>query len=182
MRQNNQHLALIRATPGGRPAPRCETGAHLLAVALREVDDARADGGEADERAGARVPQLRVEALLLCRHSRQALIEAVSETNRPRPRAAGNPTNQPAKAHGSSERARNLGRSSRLGTHLPPAAAAASGRCWPPTTSSSSSPPTSTGTETYSTVPSRRIRPEPPITLRPPPQIGRILQQRQAAA
>ena len=81
MRQNNQHLALIRATPGGRPAPRCETGAHLLAVALREVDDARADGGEADERAGARVPQLRVEALLLCRHSRQALIEAVSETN-----------------------------------------------------------------------------------------------------
>jgi hypothetical protein len=39
---------------------------HLLAVALREVDDARGDGGEADERAGARVPQLRVEALLLC--------------------------------------------------------------------------------------------------------------------
>ena len=35
-------------------------------MALREVDDARADGGEADERAGARVPQLRVEALLLC--------------------------------------------------------------------------------------------------------------------
>jgi hypothetical protein len=39
---------------------------HLLAVALREVDDARTDGGEADERAGAGVPQLRVEALLLC--------------------------------------------------------------------------------------------------------------------
>uniref|UniRef100_A0A0A8ZPH0 Uncharacterized protein n=1 Tax=Arundo donax TaxID=35708 RepID=A0A0A8ZPH0_ARUDO len=38
---------------------------HLLAVALGEVDDARADGGEAHERAGARVPQLRVEAFLL---------------------------------------------------------------------------------------------------------------------
>lgn len=41
-------------------------GADLLAVALREVDDARAEGGEADERAGAGVPQLRVEVLLLC--------------------------------------------------------------------------------------------------------------------
>jgi len=38
---------------------------HLLTVALREVDDAGADGGEADERAGARVPQLRVKAPLL---------------------------------------------------------------------------------------------------------------------
>jgi hypothetical protein len=42
---------------------------HVLAVALREVDDARVDGGEAHEGAGAGVPQLRVEALLLCRHT-----------------------------------------------------------------------------------------------------------------
>ena len=38
-----------------------DVGADLLAVALREVDDARAEGGEADERAGAGLPKLVVE-------------------------------------------------------------------------------------------------------------------------
>ena len=79
--------------------------------------------------------------------------------------------NQAAKAHG------NLGRS-RVGTHLRPAAAAASGRCWPPTTSSSSHVHRNRNLLYTLANP-----PGTPITLPPPPQIGRILhQQRQAAA
>jgi hypothetical protein len=61
--------AAARPRPSERDGMRSLT--HLFAVALREVDDARADGGKADERAGARVPQLRVEALLLCTSSQR---------------------------------------------------------------------------------------------------------------
>lgn len=65
---------------------------HLLAVALREVDDARTDGGEADERAGAGVPQLRVEALLLFfrrRRGRRRLPDAGRGRGAHLPRPAG---------------------------------------------------------------------------------------------
>jgi hypothetical protein len=98
---------------------------HLLAVALREVDDARGDGGEADERAGARVPQLRVEALLLCTSrtaQRPAIISKKTESI---------PSQQ--RCTGKRNLARQAGRH-RPPTHLPPAAAA---RCLPRTRSSS---------------------------------------------
>jgi hypothetical protein len=128
-------------------------------VALREVDDARADGGEAHERAGAGVPQLRVEALLLCADIVHAVAisivrtppEAVKQTNR----FPGEERPPVRKA----ERERNA--------HLPPAAAAA--RCWPRTTSSC--PTAGRGNQNLiSTTTPSPIHP-------PPPQIGRILQQ-----
>jgi hypothetical protein len=64
-----QASAAPRAEGETQATPKHREVTHVLAVALREVDDARADGGEAHERAGAGVPQLRVEALLLCRHA-----------------------------------------------------------------------------------------------------------------
>jgi hypothetical protein len=129
-------------------------------VALREVDDARADGGEAHERAGAGVPQFRVEALLLCTVIVHALAISLFRTEE-----EGCEANE--SIPGGSQAGTQQGNRER-NAHLPLAAAA---RCWPRTTSSC--PTTGRGNQNLISTTTTTPSPIHP----PPPQIGRILQQ-----
>jgi hypothetical protein len=169
-----QASAAPRAEGETQATPKHREVTHVLAVALREVDDARADGGEAHERAGAGVPQLRVEALLLCRHAHKHSAISLVRTP-PRQELESKRIDSGGRAPGSSTQARQP-RASERNTHLPPAArrAAAAARCRPRTTSSC---PTTCRRSQNLIYCHLHFTPRPHRSTHtvPPPQIGRIL-------